>query len=466
VTADVLIIGGGICGLISAMLLAREGRRVTVLEHDPAEPPATIEDAWDRWDRPGVAQFRQPHNLLPRCRIELDANLPELVTAMDKAGGAWFHTLSAWPARLADRSGREGDDRFWTITGRRPFLDSVFGWAAEEHDRVSVVRGVKVVGLLTEHRGGIPHVVGARTATGARFRADLVVDAMGRRSPLPRWIQAAGGRPPIEEAEDRGFMYYTRYFRSPGGVLPELLGRTLTHLGTISILTQPGDNGTHSVTLFASTGDSALKRLRHVDVWSNVVAACQPQAHWLAGEPISDIVAMGGIVDRYRRFVVDGTPCATGIVPVADAAMCTNPSSGRGISLGLVHAVRLRDVVRAAPADPAALVHRFDEITETELRPWYDAQAAMDRARWTDIEALRHGRPPPPRAGLTSGLSAAAAVDPDAFRGALDVAGCLATPEQVLARPGMVDRVRRAIDSPPPPPPGPSRDQLLAIVSD
>ena len=41
------------------------------------------------------------------------------------------------------------------------------------------------------------------------------------------------------------------------------------------------------------------------------IRACPLQAHWLEGEPISPVLAMSGIADRYRRFVVDGRPVAT-----------------------------------------------------------------------------------------------------------------------------------------------------------
>jgi hypothetical protein len=34
-----------------------------------------------------------------------------------------------------------------------------------------------------------------RTASGAEIEADLVVDAMGRRSKLSQWVAGAGGRP-------------------------------------------------------------------------------------------------------------------------------------------------------------------------------------------------------------------------------------------------------------------------------
>jgi 2-polyprenyl-6-methoxyphenol hydroxylase-like FAD-dependent oxidoreductase len=78
-------------------------------------------------------------------------------------------------------------------------------------------------------------------------------------------------------------------------------------------------------------------------------------AHWLDGEPITGVLAMGGITDRYRRFVVDGAPVATGIVSVGDAWAGTNPVGGRGISMGLMHAQGTVEVLQQHLDDPPAL---------------------------------------------------------------------------------------------------------------
>jgi 2-polyprenyl-6-methoxyphenol hydroxylase-like FAD-dependent oxidoreductase len=72
----VVVVGGGICGLGTAMLLARDGHDVTLLERDPDPVPETALDAWARWERKGVAQFRQPHNFMPGLRRVLEAELP------------------------------------------------------------------------------------------------------------------------------------------------------------------------------------------------------------------------------------------------------------------------------------------------------------------------------------------------------------------------------------------------------
>ena len=44
-------------------------------------------------------------------------------------------------------------------------------------------------------------------------------------------------------------------------------------------------------------------------------SACPLHAHWLDGQAITSVLAMSGIADRYRRFVLDGAPIVTGLLP-------------------------------------------------------------------------------------------------------------------------------------------------------
>ena len=154
---------------------------------------------------------------------------------------------------------------------------------------------------------GVPHVTGVVTDDGDEVRADLVVDASGRRSALPGWLAALGARPPYEELEDCGFIYYGRHFRSPDGSLPFALGPPLQPYDSVSLLLLPADNGTWGVGIVASAADATMRAVRHLDVWERVVASYPLVAHWLDGEPISDVDVMAKIEDRYRRYVdVDG----------------------------------------------------------------------------------------------------------------------------------------------------------------
>src|SRR5258708_11980183 len=108
-------------------------------------------------------------------------------------------------------------------------------------------------------------------------------------------------RTPHDEVEDWGFVYYGRHFRSAVGGIPPALGGFLMHLGTISALTLPADNGTWSVTLVTSAKDKALHALRDPAVWEKTVRSLPLVAHWLDGQPIDHrVMAIAAIEHRPR----------------------------------------------------------------------------------------------------------------------------------------------------------------------
>jgi 2-polyprenyl-6-methoxyphenol hydroxylase-like FAD-dependent oxidoreductase len=469
--AEILVLGGGVCGLAAAMLLARDGHEVSVLERDRESVPDLVDEAWSSWGRKGVVQFRQPHFLQARVRRVLDAELPDIRDALIAAGAVFVDPLGRMPSAITDRVPRSGDEQLVALTARRATTEYVFATMAESEPGLTVRRGIEAVGLTTRRHRGIPHVTGVRTRSGQELEADLVVDAMGRNSLLPRLLREAGAAPMHEEAEDCGFIYYTRFFRSADGSCPE--PRTpalLTPIGSFSILTLPSDRDTWSVTIYISSGDRPLKRFKHADRWAAAVAACPLHAHWLDGEPISDLLPMAGVLDRHRRLVADAKPVATGIALVADAWACTNPSLARGLALGLDHAARLRDVVHEHVEEPAEFADAWDTVTEAEFTPWYRATVTVDRARLAEIEALRSDREPPTSADAAAAVRArfpvAAARDPDLFRAFMEIVGCLTLPTEVFARPGLADRVLELTEqSETRPPPGPTRAELLQLLS-
>lgn len=469
---QIVIVGSGICGLGTALLLARDGHDVTMLERDADPLPPTAAAAWDGWARKGVAQFHQPHNFMPGLRLLLEADLPDMQPALAAAGASRFDFVNPLPPFFTDRSPRPIDEQLWTLTARRPAGEWVFANAVRHEPRITVRNGVHVTGVLTGApvMNGTPHIVGVRTAEGEEVRADLVIDASGRQSRSPQWLEAAGARAPYEEQADSGFTYYTRYF---SGQTPERRAGALMHLGSMSLLTLPGDNGTYSVTVFTGTGDQPLKNLRHEHRWTRVVQACPLHAHWLDGVPITGVLAMSGVVDRYRRFVVDGAPVATGFAAVADAWACTNPSAGRGLTVGFKHARLLRDVLRDTAGEARAFIEEFDRRTEAEAAPWYHAQIAMDRARHADLEAIREGRPlPPPSDPLAHSIRAllmTMIASADLFRAALEYVATITPVQEILRRPAVADAIQGAAAAmsgmPPPPMPAPNRAQLLELVS-
>ena len=306
--AKILVIGGGMGGLSTALLLAGDGHDVTVLERDPAPPPATGDEAWDYVG----AQGRQP---VPDDPL-LPAPLPPDRRGRAARRGARRSTPTACcgstrstlaPAEMTGGH-REGDERFEAMTGRRPMVEAAFARTADGHaerHRAPRRRGEGPADRATPVVDGVPHVVGVVTDAGEELRADLVVDATGRRSALPSPARRRSAPvAPIEELEDsrlhvlRPLLPLARRHRCRPA-----LGPPLQHYDSVSVLTLPADNGTWGIGIVTSAGDADLRPARDVaDVGARSSRGYPLIAHWLDGEPITDVELMAKIEDRHRML--------------------------------------------------------------------------------------------------------------------------------------------------------------------
>jgi 2-polyprenyl-6-methoxyphenol hydroxylase-like FAD-dependent oxidoreductase len=464
--ARIAFVGGGIGGLIGALLLARDGHHVTVLERDGA-PPVTPADAFDRWSRRGVPQFRLPHVVLPRLREILDDTLPDVIEALIADGAVRANRMTELPAAITGGI-RPGDQRFEQVTGRRPMVEATLAGVADREPGIAVRRGAVVAGLITgEGRpGGVPHVAGVVLDSGERIAADLVVCAGGRRSALPAMLQAIGADQPVTELAGHGFTYYCRAFRSADGTQPALLGPPLQHYESLTFVTAYGDNGTWSIAMIASSSDRWMRRATDAVAWTRIVASYPLIAHWLEGEPISDVETMSATPDRRTWYVVDGRPVATGVVALGDALACTSPMYGRGMTFAAMQALCLRDVLReVSTSDRDEFAHRWNDRVNNVVMPFVDDTLAVTRHRLAEMDAQSSGRTygtTDPGWHFFRRLFAATTRDPDVLRAAMGVAAVFERPGELARRRPLRARLDGLGELGGPP--GPSRTQLQALV--
>ena len=207
---EIAIVGAGIGGLAAALALGRRGRRVVVYERDPAPVPASPEEMWSAWPRPGTPHARLGHAFLPGFHALLQRRAPDVLEDL-RGAGALFHDRS----RDLPGARRPEDAELVSIRARRAVMEGYLRRAVEAEPTVELRAGCGVAGLLAEAptAGGLPRVVGVRLRGGGEIGAESVVVAGGRRTPVQLWLAAIGARPAAEESEGCGFQWYTRFFR-------------------------------------------------------------------------------------------------------------------------------------------------------------------------------------------------------------------------------------------------------------
>jgi flavin-dependent dehydrogenase len=247
-----------------------------------------------------------------------------------------------------------------------------------------------------------------------------------------------------------------------------MFGPPLQHYDSFSTATLPADNGHWALLVIASAEDRAARALRDPQVWERVVRSCPLVAHWLDAEPIDDTVtSMSAIEDRYRHFCRDGTPVAPGVLALGDAFACTNPSVGRGISIGTMHAVALRDLLRDADLDDAVgLSLAWDAVCEGEIGGYVRDTLFFDGHRLAEMQAQIDGRPYETEDAMWArhqALFGHTTANPELLRAVIEIMSVLGRFSDVVTRPAVADAIDDVVGEPIKPLPGPSRAELVTL---
>lgn len=465
------MVGAGAGGLGAALALSRRGHRVTVVERDPLAMPDSPEAAFQLWRRRGAPQTRHSHAFLARLRNLLRDRAPDVLADLLAAGAREVHFPRHPPPALHPLEPRPGDEDLVALACRRTTFDWVLRRRALATPGVTLAQGT-VTGLLAAAGAGAPHVVGVQRDDGDALPADVVVDASGRRSPLPAWLAAIGAGPVPESEEDTGIVYSSRFYRVLDPDAHGDHGLIVGDLGYLKYAVFPGDNATLSITFGVHADDAEMRRVLRPAPFTAVGAALPAVRDWIdpaRTEPISDVEVMGGLVNRLRRFVVGGRPVATGVYAVGDSSVCTNPVYGRGCSLALVHAELLGDTLAEVGDDPVAAAIAFDAATRRELEPWYRAALAQDDHDRLPADEEDESAGVGVGSLMRHGLLPAAGTDPTVYRAFIRTFNLLAPPHAMMRDAEVVARVLAAWQErdrrPPPPPLGPSRAELLDLLS-
>lgn len=382
---DAVVIGGSLAGLLAARVLADHHDRVTILERDrlPDGPEA----------RKGVPQARHVHVLLTAGRQALDRLLPGVLPELLAAGAEDYDALAdiEWVSPAGPGIRFASDLRMLGAT--RDLIE----WAVRRHvlanpriqarqaDAVALrLSSGRVAGVAIEDRSG----ASPRTED---LDAALVIDAAGRGSRVPQWLQAHGYPVPRETVVNGFLGYATRFVRPPAGwsewktFYIQCAPPARRRGGVIA----PVEGGRWIVSLVGGGKDYPPTDEAGFRAFIRSLADPRFAAAYEAAEPLTPISGTRTTENRIRHYeALAQRP--EGLLVTGDAVCAFNPVYGQGMSAAALAAeVLARCLAACRPGRMAGLASRFQkDLARTNARPWL--LATGEDYRYAEVEA-----PPP-----------------------------------------------------------------------
>lgn len=319
----IAVVGCGTAGPVAAILLARAGHDVTVLESadDPGPVGAGI------WLQELGQQVLDGVGLLEPLRA-----LSRPVTRVD--------AVTVGGRQVMDFGYADVPGAVPAIGVHRGVLFTLL-WEALAGTTAQVTTAVDVTGVRPAPGGAM-----IETASGAVGPFDLVIGADGSRSVVRESMRV--------EVRDHAYEYGALWalLDDPGGlagdVLYQCLDGTSRYLGVLP-------TGEGQASIFWSAGSADMAEIR-----GNGVAAWRREAAPFVGEryaPLLDEVEE--LLEAHYRDVVVRTPYRVNgraaAVLIGDAAHAMSPQLGAGTSLALADAWSLCHHLGTAPDVPTAL---------------------------------------------------------------------------------------------------------------
>jgi 2-polyprenyl-6-methoxyphenol hydroxylase-like FAD-dependent oxidoreductase len=360
-----VVLGGSIAGLLAARVLADRYEEVTVVDRDTLPVDAA--------ERRGVPQGRHAHALLARGQQVLEELFPGFTAELAARGAPIGDVLGDVRMHLSGHRLRQTHTGLIAVSVSRALLESGVRARVRALPGVVFIERCDAVGLTS--------TPDARRITGARvlrradgsteeiLRADLVVDATGRGSRAPIWLEAHGYQRPPEERMPIDLGYATCTYRLPpdalGGDLASLVAPTPAHPrggvlarleGNRWMLTLAGVLGDHPPVDPEGFLDYA-RSLQFRDIYDSVVDA-GPLDHPIAFRfPRS----MRRRYEQLARF-------PAGFLLIGDSLCSLNPIYGQGMSVAALQALTLGRHLGRHTTPPAHQLVR--DIARVADAPW------------------------------------------------------------------------------------------------
>ncbi|GGB41085.1 glutamate synthase [Sphingomonas metalli] len=325
---EIAIAGCGPAGLAAALLLHRDGHRVTLFDRFEAPRPV------------GSGLMIQPTGLAVLGQLGLAEALLDhgarIARLHGEAGSSGRVVLAVRYAALGKRAG------FGVGVHRATLFALLHG--AVTGERIAIETGCAVTGSALLGNGRRRLLLDGGRSEGP---FDLVVDALGTRTPLA---------PPCGRALAYGALWGTLDWPADGGFDPAALEqryrRASVMVGVLPIGRPPGEERAQAAFFWSLRAD-------RLEAWKAAgLAAWKAEVRtlWPATEPLLDQIESPDQLTfaRYAHRTLP-QPAEPGLIHLGDAWHSASPQLGQGANMALLDAYALALALRKAADVPAAL---------------------------------------------------------------------------------------------------------------
>ncbi len=372
-----IVIGAGMAGLLAARVLSDHFETVSLIERDEIRDEPV--------SRKGVPQGRHVHVLLPRGLGIIEGQFPGIDEALRVAGACEFDAGRgiAWHHDGDWRANFDSDVRMLAMS--RPLLETQVSKRVRALPNVTSRQGARVERLVSDGRA----VTGV-ILNGETIEADLVVDATGRGSALPTWLEHLDRQPPAAEKIPVPLTYSTCMFerRADGPDWNALL------------ITKPGakrgafawaiENGQWLVTMVSLFDEPAPRDVEAFLAFAESLPNTALHETIRDCPPCSEPVRYRFPASQRRRYhKMRDFP--QGLIAVGDAISSFNPIYGQGMTVAALEAEILSGALTAAQQAgglPGDFPQRFFKAADRVVDPAWQA-VALEDYRFPELAADR-----------------------------------------------------------------------------
>jgi 2-polyprenyl-6-methoxyphenol hydroxylase-like FAD-dependent oxidoreductase len=341
-----VIIGAGIAGLLAAHTLAEHIDQVILIERGSVRNPSKqgVPRA-----RPGIAQARCLHLLMApgaRCLDQLLHGWRQDLEAMGAFPFDARRDVLLYPFTCNENPFASGEVLYGCSRG---LLESMLRKRAISSGRITVLNGYEVKDLLYDGqerqvRGVVIH--GAQPNGMEQIPAQLVVDAGGASSFLPKWLAARciGNTAVRESVVEGSLCYISRWYTFPGSSQPSWsclsIAPSAQSAGRAAMLLRV-ENGYWGLVLLAPTNQSLPNDDESVLAFTECLADGLLTTMLKQAKPASAIHHFGAFPTRWRHYE-EWSPWPGGLIALGDSVCALDPYFGLGMSLACASVLTLR----------------------------------------------------------------------------------------------------------------------------